>query len=96
MTNIMIYWVTQSITSSTRLYYESMHAAGFGAGQERVEVPTGAALFPGEMAKPPRAWAERRYNIRRWTRLKSGGHFAALEEPDALVGDIRDFFRELR
>ncbi len=96
LTNVMIYWVTQSITSSTRLYYETMHAGGFGAGPERVEVPTGAALFPGEMAKPPRAWAERRYNIRRWTRMKSGGHFAALEEPNALVGEIRDFFRELR
>ncbi len=96
LTNIMIYWVTQSITSSTRLYYETMHSGRFGAADERVEVPTGAALFPKEMSRPPRAWAERRYNIRRWTRLKSGGHFAALEEPEALVGEIRDFFRELR
>ncbi|MEE9280200.1 MAG: epoxide hydrolase family protein [Myxococcota bacterium] len=96
LTNIMIYWVTQSITSSTRLYYETLHADRFGAADERVEVPTGVALFPKEMSKPPRAWAERRYNIRRWTRLESGGHFAALEEPEALVGEIRDFFRELR
>ncbi len=96
LTNITIYWVTQSITSSTRLYYESRQG---GAGRQatgKIEVPTAAAIFPRELFKPPRAWAEHRYDIRRWTRFDSGGHFAALEEPEALVEDIRAFFRELR
>ncbi len=53
-------------------------------------------VFPQELARAPRACAERPYNIRRSTRMKSGGHFAALAEPEALVGEIRDFFRELR
>ena len=53
-------------------------------------------VFPKELARAPRACAERRYNIRRWTRMKSGGHFATLAQPEALVGEIRDFFRELR
>jgi len=59
-------------------------------------VPTGVALFPTEINRPPREWAERSYNIRRWTEMPSGGHFAAMEEPERLAQDIRDFFRPLR
>ncbi len=94
LTNVMIYWVTRSITSSTRLYYETMKAGLWGAVPERVEVPTGCAIFPREILRPPRAWAERLYNVVHWTRMSSGGHFAALEEPDLLTDDVRSFFRE--
>ena len=56
----------------------------------------GGAIFPGEMFRPPRRWAEARFNVQRWTEMASGGHFAALEEPEALAADIRAFFRDLR
>ncbi len=93
LTNVMIYWVTETITSSTRLYYESRnHPSARG----RVEVPTGVALFPKELVLPPRKWAEARYNIKQWTEMPRGGHFAAMEEPELLVKDIRKFFRKVR
>ena len=63
---------------------------------QRIEVPTAYASFPKEILHPPRAWAERVYNIQRWTLMPAGGHFAALEEPAALAADIRAFFRDLR
>jgi pimeloyl-ACP methyl ester carboxylesterase len=60
-------------------------------------VPTGAAIFPKEIIRPSRRWAEHRYpNITRWTEMERGGHFAAMEQPEALVADIRAFFRPLR
>jgi microsomal epoxide hydrolase len=96
LTNIMIYWVTGSIASSTRLYYESRKAGRFGPTEERVEVPTGCAIFPKEIIRPARRWAERKYNVTHWTEMPKGGHFPALEEPDLLVQDIRSFFRTLR
>jgi microsomal epoxide hydrolase len=96
LTNVMIYWVTQTINSSMRLYYETMRAGRFGPAAGRVEVPTGCAIFPKEIIRPPRRWAEARYNVTRWTELASGGHFAALEEPEAFVADVRAFFRGLR
>jgi pimeloyl-ACP methyl ester carboxylesterase len=95
LTNVMIYWVTQTINSSTRLYYETHHQHG-DAFAGRVEVPTGVAVFSDELPTPPRSLAQRLYNIQRWTEMKAGGHFAALEQPLALVEDIRAFFRPLR
>jgi pimeloyl-ACP methyl ester carboxylesterase len=92
---VMLYWVTESITSSTRLYYESQHSRR-NAPERRVEVPTAAAVFNKELYKAPRAWVEAAFNLKRFTLFPSGGHFAALEEPAALVGDIRAFFRGLR
>jgi len=94
LTNAMIYWVTQTINSSTRLYYETFHQRETDPG--RVEVPTGVAVFPQEIAVPPRSIAQQHYNIQRWTEMKAGGHFAALEQPQAVVEDIRAFFRPLR
>ncbi len=94
LTNVMIYWVTQTINSSTRLYYEAFHQSETLPG--RVEVPTGVAVFPEEIAVPPRSLAQQHYNIQRWTQMKAGGHFAALEQPQALVEDIRAFLRPLR
>jgi microsomal epoxide hydrolase len=96
LTNIMIYWVTETINSSVRLYCESMRSGRFGPTGQRVEVPTAGAIFPKELIKPPRKWAEAHFDLRQWTRMESGGHFAALEEPEALVGDIRSFFAPLR
>lgn len=94
LTNIMIYWVTQTINSSMRLYYETAHQQ-HDASARRVEVPTGVAIFPAE-GIPLRSLAQRVYNVQRWTEMKAGGHFAALEQPEALVKDIRAFFRPLR
>ena len=96
LTNIMIYWVTETINSSVRLYCETMRAGRFGLAGERVMVPTGCSIFPKEIIRPPRRWAEAHYNVVQWTTHRSGGHFAALEEPVALVEDLRSFFRKLR
>jgi len=95
LTNITIYWATQTINSSMRLYYEQQHNPFRPAAGRRIEVPTGAALFPREIMRPPRPWAEHLYNIKRWTEMPSGGHFAAMEEPAALAAEVRAFFREL-
>lgn len=95
LTNVTIYWVTQTITSSTRIYYESRTATPQSAAR-RVEVPTGCAVFPKDLSYSPRRWVEASYNLRRWTDMPRGGHFAALEEPQLLVDELRPFFRELR
>jgi epoxide hydrolase len=96
LTNIMIYWVTQTITSSTRLYFENEQSRSSYLRGGRVEVPTAAAIFKRELYKAPRAWAEAAYNLQRYTLFPRGGHFAALEEPELLVEDLRAFFRGLR
>ncbi|GCE24167.1 epoxide hydrolase family protein [Dictyobacter kobayashii] len=93
LTNIMIYWVTQTIGSSMRLYYETTHS---NLAPYKVDVPTGVALFPREISTPPQELAGRQYNIQRWTTMSAGGHFAALEQPTALVHEIRAFFKHLR
>jgi epoxide hydrolase len=93
LTNVMIYWVTGTAASSTRIYYENRVATPV---QGRVTVPTACALFPKEITAPPRRWVEARYNLVRWTEMPRGGHFAALEQPELLVDDIRAFFRGLR
>ena len=90
----MTYWVTGTITSSMRLYWELMHFKQ--RAPEFVSVPTGIARYPKEIFLPPRAWIERRYNVTYWSELPRGGHFAAMEQPDALVEDVRQFFRPLR
>ena len=98
LTNVTIYWVTGTITSSVRLYCESRRSGRFGGAglDERVEVPTACALFPGEIYRPPRAWADAAFRVEQWTEMPSGGHFAALEEPELLVEDVRKFFRRFR
>jgi|RhiMetdeSRZDD1v2_1073273.scaffolds.fasta_scaffold73833_2 microsomal epoxide hydrolase len=96
LTNITIYWITGAIGSSFWPYYARRHQGSPIPQDRRIEVPMAYASFPAEILHPPRAWAERVYDIRRWTAMKAGGHFAALEEPEALAGDIRAFFRDLR
>jgi len=96
LTNIMIYWLTNTINSSCRFYYENRHHPWWLGKEERITTPTGVAVFPQEIIRPPREWAERVYNIQRWTEMPRGGHFAAMEEPGLLVEDIQAFFRGLR
>jgi pimeloyl-ACP methyl ester carboxylesterase len=96
LTNAMLYWVTGAINSSFWPYYDRFHSPWPIGEDQRIAVPTAYASFPREILHPPRALAERYYDIRRWTAMPAGGHFAALEEPDALAGDIRAFFRDLR
>jgi pimeloyl-ACP methyl ester carboxylesterase len=96
LTNITIYWVTQTITSSTRLYYEVFKGGRVGFVTNRVEVPTGVARFPKELMRFPRKWVERHYNVTHWTVMPKGGHFAAMEQPQLFVDDVRAFFRTLR
>ena len=90
------YWVTNTINSSVRLYCESQRSGRFGPAGEFVSVPTGAAVFPAEIFRIPRAYAETAYNIVHFSRFDRGGHFAALEEPDLLIDDVRTFARLVR
>ena len=95
LTNLTVYWATGTINSSVRLYCESQRSGRFPP-MERVEVPTAAAVFPKEILRMPRSWLESAYNLVRYTRFDRGGHFAAMEEPDLFVDDVRAFFRGLR
>jgi epoxide hydrolase len=94
LTNISLYWFTGTITSSMRLYYENRHSGRSLPSPDRVDVPTAVACFPVELYQPPRAWVRRHYNVVRWTEFPEGGHFAALEQPAALVGDLRAAWRD--
>lgn len=93
--NVMLYWVTATAASSARLYWES-----FGPDRRKpqtVAVPTGVAVFPKEIVAPVRRWMEGSYtDIRHWSEMAKGGHFAAFEQPELFVGDVRAFFRSLR
>ncbi|MDP4090924.1 MAG: epoxide hydrolase [Bacillota bacterium] len=93
LTNIMIYWVTNTIGSSARIYYENTHSL---PPMGRIDVPTGMALFPADILLPPKEWAMRNLNITRFTTMPSGGHFTAMEEPEFLAEEIRAFFRPYR
>ena len=95
LTNITLYWVTQTAASSARIYYEQRHPLS-PANPGRIETPTACADFPKEIIWSPRRWLEPRFNITRWTAMPRGGHFAAMEQPQLLVDDIRAFFRGLR
>lgn len=88
-----VYWFTNSIGTSFRPYYE--FAAGFTTRVNRVGVPTAVALFPYDLASPPRSWAERTYEVTRYTLMPRGSHFAPHEEPDLLADDIRAFLHTL-
>ncbi|WP_432094112.1 epoxide hydrolase family protein [Streptomyces sp. bgisy100] len=96
LTNVMLYWLTGTVGSSGRIYYERAHAAYAGNQPEPSTAPTAFASFPQENFIVLRHIAERTNNIVRWTDFDRGGHFAAMEEPDLLIGDIRAFFRSLR
>ena len=91
--NVMLYWLPAAGASSARLYWES-----YNRGRtDEVPVPTGVTLFPQELIRLPRHWIERRYtDLRHWNEPAVGGHFAALEQPEVLVDELRTFFRKLR
>jgi pimeloyl-ACP methyl ester carboxylesterase len=93
LTNVTMYWLTRTAGSSAQIYYENMHSANW-APPERSRVPTAVANFAQDLAIRP--FAEQAHNIVRWTDFDRGGHFAAMETPDLLVRDIREFFRGLR
>lgn len=99
LTTLTLFWATQTMPTSIRDYYDNRwFPPGPGAG-ERVTVPTGVAVFAHQLAdegEPPRAWAQRLYNVTRWTVMPRGGHFAATEEPDLLARDIVAFFGDLK
>lgn len=92
--NVMLYWVTATAASSARLYWESF---GQARRHGRVAMPTGVAVFPKEIVPPVRRWMEDSYpNIMHWSEMPKGGHFAAFEQPELFVREVRSFFRKLR
>lgn len=95
--NAMIYWITQSYGTSARYYYEAVHQPWRPSHNRMpvVEAPTGLGLFTHDVVPRPRRWLERYYNVKQLRVHESGGHFAAMEEPDTLISDIRDFFKML-
>lgn len=92
LTNVSVYWLTGTATSSARLYKEGQ--ASWGQQTQRSEVPSGVAVFPGDFGI--RAIAERDDNVVHWSEFDRGGHFPAMEVPDLMVADVRTFFRGLR
>jgi len=95
LTNVMLYWVTNTIGSSVFTYYAEARSPSLGPS-DRVKVPVAVALFPNDAGGvPPRSLAERTLNVRRWTEMPRGGHFAALEQPETYARDVSGFFGEL-
>lgn len=94
LANITLYWVTQTIHSAMRTYYEGRERPK--ALDKNVEIPTGIAIFPKDLRPAPREFGERFFDIQHWTQMPRGGHFAAQEEPELLAADLRLFFRALR
>jgi pimeloyl-ACP methyl ester carboxylesterase len=91
--NVMLYWLPATAASSARLYWESFRDRDFPV----IDVPTGCSIFPREIIRLPRRVAERRFtDLRHWRELERGGHFAALEQPEVLVEELRAFFRHVR
>jgi pimeloyl-ACP methyl ester carboxylesterase len=103
LTHIMIYWATESIGTSFLPYYDYANASALTWIKEGMKkwtgssrVPAAFALFPKDISQPPREWAERFFNVQRWTAMPRGGHFAAMEESELLAEDIRIWFRAFR
>jgi epoxide hydrolase len=95
LTNVMLYWLTGTGGSSARYYKEGTTTA-WGEPEPPSPVPTAVAVFPHDIAVPVRRLAERNHHIVRWTRFDRGGHFGAMEEPDLVLGDLREAFRPYR
>ena len=98
--NVMLYWLPRAGASSARLYWESSRQVNewiSGPTDDTVDVPTGCSIFPKELQRPSRRWAEKRFlDIRYWNEPDRGGHFAAFEQPDLFVEEVRAFFRLVR
>lgn len=96
LTNVMLYWVTGSIHASVRQYAAHRRRPPAAMRPERIEVPTAIADFPKEPVRVPRSAALRKFDLVQWSEMPRGGHFAAMEQPEALVQDVRRFFRRFR
>ena len=98
--NLMLYWLPRTGASSVRLYWESLRQVNewiSGTADDTITVPTGGSIFPKELQRPSRRWAEKRFaDIRYWNEPDRGGHFAAFEQPDLFVDEVRAFFRLVR
>jgi epoxide hydrolase len=98
--DVMLYWLPGTAASSARLYWESFRQVSewfTRATEDTVDVPTGCSIFPKETPRPSRRWAAKRYtDIRHWNELDRGGHFAAFEQPELFVDEVRAFFRLVR
>jgi len=91
--NIMLYWCTASAASSARLYWESFNSLS----RDEILLPTGVSIYPKEIFRASRRWAERRYKkLIHWNELDKGGHFAAFERPEVFVDEVRACFRSQR
>lgn len=95
LTNIAIYWFTETITSSARIYYENSKTP-VAKQIEYIDVPTGVALYPAEIFITPRSWVAAAYDLRHYSLMEKGGHFAALEQPESYLNELNTFFRLLR
>jgi pimeloyl-ACP methyl ester carboxylesterase len=95
LTNVSVYWFTGTGGSSARFYREQRVGGGMEV-KPKLETPLGVASFPKEVVRAPRAWIETKFDVRHWTDMPKGGHFAAMEQPGLLVRDIREFFRSFR
>jgi len=108
LTNITIYWATQTINSAIRIYYEAMKAMmqamynplvklnPFDKTGKKTDVPASFALFPHDLVNAPKDFAERIFNVQQWTTMPKGGHFAAMEQPILLAEDIRRFVNNVQ
>lgn len=95
-TNLTLYWATGTVGSSMRIYREQNLVGGDSVAMPRFETPVGHAVFPQEVVASPYRWIDKSYNIVQRTEMPKGGHFAALEQPDLLIKDIRLFFAKLK
>jgi pimeloyl-ACP methyl ester carboxylesterase len=98
--NLMLYWLPRTGAASARLYWESMRRVDewiSGSAHDTIDVPTGCSIFPKELQRPSRRWAQKRFtNILYWNEPDRGGHFAAFEQPQLFVDELRTFFRQVR
>lgn len=95
LANVSLYWITQTIHSSIRIYNENSKQPLIFGKNDFIKVPVGFAKFPKELPTPPRSYIEKGFNIQHWTEMPAGGHFAAIEQPILLAKDISDFFKAL-
>ncbi len=96
LTNVMLYWMTQTATSSAQLYWETNQSGVLTEKLPFIEVPTGVARYPKEVLRWPRSWVEQQFNVTHWATMPRGGHFAAMEQPVLFAGDLQEFFRTVR
>lgn len=95
LANVTLYWITQTIHSSIRMYNENSKYPLQFSENDFIKIPVGFAKFPKELPTPPRSYIEKGFNVTHWTEMPAGGHFAGMEQPDLMAKDIKDFFKDL-